>query len=263
VTTVNSSLPPDEHGTIVDQTMHVSSGPADFPTTRWTLVSAAADRDRPDSRRALASLCEAYWYPLYVYARRRGDTPDEAQDHTQEFFARFLEHDYFDRADPERGRFRSFLLSSFKFYLCDDVGRARAQKRGGGIVPLPFEISKGEDMYIREPFHDETPERIFERRWARTLLDRVVARLREEFIRHGRLEHFNKLKPCLQGESEVPYAELARTLETTESALKVGIHRLRKRYRDLLRSEIADIVANPADIDSELRYLIGALAGKA
>ena len=241
--------------------MHTLSGPADFPTTRWTLV-AAAERDQPNSRTALASLCEAYWYPLYVYARRRGSTPDQAQDHTQEFFSRFLEHHYFDLADPERGRFRSFLLSSFKAYLCDESDRSHAQKRGGGLAPLPFEISNGEELYSSEPCHDETPERIFERRWARTLLDRVIARLRDEFVRHGRLEHFNKIKFCLTGESGVPYADLARQLETTESALKAGIHRLRKRYRDLLRAEIADIVADPADIDSELRYLITALTGK-
>ena len=117
-------------------------------------------------------------------------------------------------------------------------------------------------MYLREPVHNETPERIYELRWARTLLDRVVERLRDEFVRHGRLEHFNKLKACLQGDSDVPYAELARQLETTESALKVGIHRLRKRYRDLIRLEIADIVADPAEIDAELRYLIAALSRK-
>ncbi|QOY87898.1 sigma-70 family RNA polymerase sigma factor [Paludibaculum fermentans] len=242
--------------------MQFSSGPADFPTTHWTLVAAAGAHAGPDSRQALASLCEAYWFPLYAYARRRGDSPEAAQDHTQEFFARFLERDYFDRADPDRGRFRSFLLSSFKYYLCDEAGRARAQKRGGGMATLPFEFSKGEEMYVREPVHNETPERIYERRWARTLLDRVVDRLREEFILLGRLEHFNNLKPCLQGEFDVPYAELARRLETTEAALKVGIHRLRKRYRDLLRSEIANIVADPADIDAELRHLIAALAGK-
>ncbi|MGC4051821.1 MAG: sigma-70 family RNA polymerase sigma factor [Paludibaculum sp.] len=242
--------------------MQFSSGPADFPTTHWTLVAAAGDHEAPESRRALASLCEAYWYPLYVYARRRGDSPEEAQDHTQEFFTRFLERDYFDRADPDRGRFRSFLLSSFKYYLCDEAGRARAQKRGGGVATLPFEFSKGEEMYGLEPVHNETPERIYERRWARTLLDRVIDSLREEFVRHGRLEHFNRLKACLQGDFDVPYAELARQLETTEAALKVGIHRLRKRYRDLLRSEIANIVADPADIDEELRYLIAALAVK-
>ncbi len=242
--------------------MHHSSGQADFPTTRWTVVASAGQHDRSDSRRALESLCEAYWYPLYAYARRRGDTPEQAQDHTQEFFTRFLERDYFDRADPEKGRFRAFLLSSFKFYLCDDIGRARAQKHGGGVAVLPFEVSKGEERYVREPVHNETPERLYERRWARMLLDRVIGRLRDEFTAHGRPEHFNKLKICLQGDSEVPYAELAHQLKTTESALKVGIHRLRKRYRDLIRSEIADIVADPADIDTELRHLITALMGK-
>ena len=242
--------------------MHYSSGRADFPTTRWTLVAAAGHRDRQDSRPALESLCEAYWYPIYAYARRRRYTPEQAQDHTQEFFTRFIEHDYFDRADPERGRFRSFLLTSFKYYLCDEVGRTRAQKHGGGLAPLAFEVFKGEERYAREPVNNETPERLYERRWARTLLDRVIERLRAEFVVHGRLEHFNKLKPCLQGDSEIPYAELAHQLETTESALKVGIHRMRKRYRDLIRLEISDIVADPAHIDAELRHLIAALAVK-
>ena len=123
-------------------------------------------------------------------------------------------------------------------------------------------MSSGEERYSLEPFHDETPERIYERRWARTLLDRVVERLREEFVKHGKLDHFNKLKTCLQGDAGVSYAELARELHTTEAALKVSIHRLRKRYRDLLRAEVADIVSDPRDIDSELRYLIGALAAK-
>jgi RNA polymerase sigma factor (sigma-70 family) len=242
--------------------MPILSGPADFPTTRWTLVAAAGDPARPDCCRALESLCEAYWYPLYAYARRSGDSPEQAQDHTQEFFTRFLEHNYFDRADPERGRFRSFLLSSFKYYRRDQADRARTQKRGSGMATLPFEISKGEERYIREPFHDETPELIFERRWAHTLLERVVGRLRDEFVRHGGLQHFNKLKVCLQGDSDLPYSELAKQLETTQAALKTSIHRLRRRYRDLLRAEVADLVADPADIDSELRYLIKVLAGK-
>jgi RNA polymerase sigma factor (sigma-70 family) len=235
---------------------------SDFPTTRWTLV-AAAGGDGPDAHRALGSLCEGYWYPLYAYARRRGNSPEQAQDQVQEFFTRFLEHDYFERADPERGRFRSFLLASFNYYLRDDAGRARAQKRGGGVTPLPFEVSRGEELYALEPFHEETPERIYERQWARTLLNRTIEKLRSEFVPHGRLEHFNKLKPCLQGDSDTPYAELAREMETTEPALKVAIHRLRRRYRDLIRAEIADIVADPADIDSELRHLIQALVRKA
>ena len=241
--------------------MQVNPVRSDFPTTSWTLVAAAGGHG-PETRKALGSLCEAYWYPLYAYARRRGHSPELAQDHTQEFFARFLERDYFDRADAERGRFRSFLLSSFNYYLCDEAGRARAQKRGGGAAHLSFEVSKGEEMYAREPSHDETPERIYERRWARTLLDRTIEKLRAVFAQHGRPEHFEKLKGCLQGDSDVPYAELARQLETTESALKVAVHRLRKRFRDLLRAEIADIVADPADIDTEPRHLIRALAAK-
>jgi RNA polymerase sigma factor (sigma-70 family) len=242
--------------------MHTIAESQRFPTTRWTLVAEAGNRSLPDSRRALAALCESYWQPLYAYARRRGDSPELAQDHTQEFFIRVLEHDYFDRADRERGRFRSFLLASCKFYMCDDADRSRAQKRGGGLSPLPFEICNGEERYSLEPSHDETPERIYERRWARTLLDRVLERLPEEFVRHGKLEQFNKLRMCLQGDAGVSYAELAAQLHTTEAALKVSIHRLRKRYRDLLRAEVADIVSDPAEIDSELRYLIGALAAK-
>ncbi len=235
---------------------------SEFPTTRWTLVAAAGAGDILSSRRALATLCEAYWYPLYAYARRRGDSPDQAQDHTQGFFTRFLERDYFDRADPERGRFRSFLLASFHYYLCDEAGRARAQKRGAGVAPLPFELSGGEERYLNEPSHADTPARIYERRWAHTLLDRTVARLRMEFSVQGRLEYFNTLEGCLQGDSDTPYADLARQLETTESALKVAVHRLRRRYRLLLRDEIAEIVIDPADIDSELRYLISALSGR-
>ena len=238
-------------------------GRADFPTTRWTLVAAAGDRSRPDCRRALAYLCEAYWYPLYVFARRSGDSPEQAQDHTQEFFARFLEHDYFDRADPQRGRFRSFLLASFRHYRGDALDWSRAEKRGSGRAPLPFEICRGEELYVLEPSHTETPERVFERQWAHTLLDRVVRRLRDECVQRGRIQHFNQLKVCLQGEADVQYAQLAAQLQTTEAALRVSVHRLRKRYRELLRSEIGEVVADPADIDSELRYLIRALSADA
>jgi RNA polymerase sigma factor (sigma-70 family) len=236
--------------------------PSGFPTTRWTLIAAAGGADRLSTRRALETLCEAYWYPLYAYARRRGGSPEEAQDRTQGFFTRLLETDYFDRADPDRGRFRSFLLASFNYYLLDEAGRERAQKRGGGVAPLPFEVSAGEERYRNEPFHADTPERIYERRWAQTLLDRTVARLRLEFSVQGRLEHFNKLEGCLRGASDIPYAELAQQLETSESALKVAIHRLRRRYGTLLRDEIAEIVLDPAEVDSELRYLIAALSGK-
>jgi RNA polymerase sigma factor (sigma-70 family) len=243
------------------QTMHTLPGPSQFPTTRWTLLVAAGDPDHPEARSALVSLCENYWYPLYAYLRRRGYPADQAQDLTQEFFIRVLEGRYLDRADPERGRFRSFLLSSLKFFVADEEDRNRALKRGGGAL-VPLEFSSGEERYQREPAHDETPERIFERRWALSVLDRVVERLRSEFVQHGRPEHFERLKVFLLGQSDAPYAALAREMNTSEGALKVAIHRLRKRYRELFRQEIADTVADPADVESELRHLASVLMNK-
>src|SRR5258708_16840151 len=178
------------------RTLHTLPGSSQFPTTRWTLVVAAADPQRKEARSALVSLCEGYWYPLYAYIRRRGYPPDQAQDLTQEFFIRVLEGRYLDRAVPEKGRFRSFILTSLKFFMADEADRNRAQKRSGGTV-LSLEFSSGEDRYQREPAHDETPERIFERRWALSVLDQVVEKLREEFVQHGRPEHFERLKLLL------------------------------------------------------------------
>ncbi|HTS30182.1 MAG TPA: sigma-70 family RNA polymerase sigma factor [Bryobacteraceae bacterium] len=243
------------------ETMHTLSGSSQFPATRWTLVIAAGDPRRKEARSALVALCENYWYPLYAYLRRRGYPADQAQDLTQQFFMRMLEGRYLDRADPEKGRFRSFLLTSLKFFVADEEDRNRAYKRGGGAV-LPLEFSSGEERYQREPAHDETPERIFERRWALSVLDRVVETLREEFVHHGRPEHFERLKVFLLGQSDAPYATLAREMNTSEGALKVAIHRLRKRYRELFRQEIADTVADPAEVESELRYLAAALTAK-
>jgi len=243
------------------QTLHTLQGPSQFPSTRWTLVVAAGDPRRKEARSALVSLCENYWYPLYAYLRRRGYPADQAQDLTQGFFIRMLEGRYLDRADPEKGRFRSFLLSSLKFFVADEEDRDRAHKRGGGAL-VPLEFSSGEERYRREPAHDETPERIFERRWALSVLDRVVERLREEFVQHGRPEHFERLKIFLLGQSDAPYAALAREMNTSEGALKVAIHRLRKRYRELFRQEIADTVADPAEVESELRYLAAVLTRK-
>jgi RNA polymerase sigma factor (sigma-70 family) len=244
-----------------DQTIHTLPGSSRFPTTRWSLVVAAGEPHREDARPALASLCENYWYPLYAYLRRRGYPADRAQDLTQEFFIRVLEGRYLDRADPGKGRFRSFLLSSLKFFVADEEDRQRAQKRGGGQV-IPFEFSSGEQRYQREPAHDETPERIFERRWAHSVLDRVVEKLREEFVQHGRPEHFERLKVFLLGKSDARYSTLAGEMSTSEGALKVAIHRLRKRYRELFRQEIADTVADPAEVESELRYLAATLTAK-
>src|SRR5579864_8515907 len=243
------------------QTMPTMPGPSQFPTTRWTLVVAAGDPQRKEARSALASLCENYWYPLYAYLRRHGYPADQAQDLTQGFFIRILEGRYLDRADPEKGRFRSFLLSSLKFFVADEEDRYRAHKRGGGAL-VPLEFSSGEERYRREPAHDETPERIFERRWALSVLDRVVERLRNEFVQHGRPEHFDRLKVFLLGQSDAPYTVLAREMNTSEGALKVAIHRLRKRYRELFRQEIADTVVDPAEVESEIRYLAAVLTRK-
>jgi len=242
-------------------TMHTLAGPSQFPTTRWTLVVAAGDPQRKEARDALVSLCENYWYPLYAFLRRRGYPADQAQDLTQEFFMRVLEGRYLDRVDPQKGRFRSFILTSLKFFAADEGDRQRAHKRGGKQL-LPLEFSSGEERYQREPAHDETPERIFERRWALSMLDRVVERLRDDFVQHGRPEHFELLKIFLLGQSDAPYASLAREMNTSEGALKVAIHRLRKRYRELFRQEIADTVADPAEVESELRYLAAALTRK-
>lgn len=246
------------------QTMHTLPGSSQFPTTRWTLVVAAGDPQRKDSRSALVYLCENYWYPLYAYLRRRGHAPDEAQDLTQEFFMRVLGGRYLDKANPEKGRFRSFILTSLKFFAADEQDRQRAQKRGGGAV-VSFEFSSGEsgeERYQREPSHDETPDRIFERHWALSMLERVMERLRDEFVQHNRPENFERMKVFLLGQSEAPYAALAGEMNTSEGALKVAIHRLRKRYRELFRQEIADTVADPAEVESELRYLAAVLTRK-
>jgi RNA polymerase sigma-70 factor (ECF subfamily) len=239
-------------------TSHTQLGRNEFPTTSWTLVAAAGDALREDSRDALACLCERYWYPVYAYVRRRGYPVHEAQDLTQDFFVRILEGRYLDRADGNRGRFRSFLLNSCKYFLSDESDRARAQKRGGGAI-LQFEVTSGEEQYRFEPLDNETPERVFERRWALMLLDRAVTCLREEFLQHGRLEDFEKLKVFLLGQAEVPYARLAREMGAAEGGLKVTVHRIRRRYRALLLRVIAQTVAAPTEIDSEIRFLLSIL----
>jgi len=244
-----------------DETMHTLAGTSQFPTTRWTLVVAAGNPERKEARAALVSLCENYWYPLYAYLRRRGHSADQAQDLTQEFFIRLLEGRYLGHADPEKGRFRAFIMTSLKFFVADEVDRQLAHKRGGGLL-VPLEFPAGEERYQREPVDDETPERIFERRWALAVLDRVVEKLRNEFVQHGRPEHFERLKVFLLGKAEAPYAALAREMNTSDGALKVAIHRLRKRYRELFRLEIADTVADPADVESELRFLAAVLSKK-
>jgi len=231
-----------------------------FATTRWTLVATAGETSAPGAADALAQLCESYWYPLYAYVRRWGYPADEAQDLTQEFFARLLEKRYLQQADPARGRFRSFLLASLKHFLSNERDRARAQKRGGGVAPLSFDVETAEGRYRREPPDIETPDRVFERRWALTLLDRVLGSLAEEHHRAGKGPFFERVRDLLtEGRADAPYAEIAVALGTTEGALKVAVHRLRRRYGELLREAIAETVADPADVDDEIRYLFAAL----
>jgi len=234
-----------------------------FPTTSWTLVLSAGQQTDANSSRALALLCEKYWYPLYAYVRRRGYTVEQAEDLTQEFFKRVLEKRYFERANRNKGRFRTFLLTSLTCFLSDDADHRGALKRGGRNPPISFDVWKGEELYQREPSHNQTPEKVFERRWALALLERVLAQLRDEFVRHDEAARFERLKVFLLGQdSGVRYAELASELQTTEGSLKVSIHRLRKRYRELFRAEIAETVSDPAYIEGEIRYLAEALAAK-
>jgi RNA polymerase sigma-70 factor (ECF subfamily) len=242
-------------------TSHTEAGRNDFPITSWTLVVAAGNQGGQGCRAALSRLCEQYWYPVYAYVRRRGYPEEEAQDLTQDFFIRILEGRYLDRADRNRGKFRSFLLNSCKFFLSDQADRANAQKRGGGDI-LPFEVAAGEQRYRFEPLDNETPEGIFERNWAVSLLDRVVSRLKDEYTQHGSPSDFEKLKVFLLGQSEVPYAQLAQEMGSSEGGLKVAVHRLRKRYRALFQSEIAQTLADPADVDSEISFLISTLRAR-
>jgi RNA polymerase sigma-70 factor (ECF subfamily) len=230
-----------------------------FPTTRWTLVLSAGD-SAEEGRSALATLCESYWYPLYAYARRRGYAIDQAEELTQEFFVRLLQKRYLDRADPQKCRFRAFLLASFKYFLFDEHDRRTALKRGGKEQGLPFGIHSGEELYRRELSHNETPEKIFERAWALKVLGRVVMRLGTEFARKNDAAHFDKLRMFLLSAGDIPYASLAAELQTSEGALKVAIHRLRKRYRELLRAEIGETVSSSEEIEDEIRYLVSALA---
>jgi RNA polymerase sigma-70 factor (ECF subfamily) len=231
-----------------------------FATTRWSLVRAAAGADS-DAREALAALCTIYWYPLYAYVRRRGLQPATAQDLTQAFFAHLLEGEHVQAADPERGRFRSFLLKSLQNFLSTERRRERAEKRGGGRALLPLDFQQGEERYSREPADTDTPERLFERRWALTLLETTLALLRDEYGTTEKGELFAALQPHLHGDAgRMPLAELASPLGMSPEAVKVAAYRLRRRYRDLLRQQISETVDSPEEVDDELRRLMDALS---
>jgi RNA polymerase sigma-70 factor (ECF subfamily) len=223
-------------------------------------VAVAAQGRSPEAQEALATLCQTYWYPLYAYARRRFPSAHDAQDLTQAFFAELLEKDYLQAANPQRGKFRSFLLTAFKHFLSKERERAHAQKRGGGRTVLSLDFELGESRYHLEPVDNATPERLFERDWALGVLQQTLARLRQELASAGKEKLFECLKGALAGESvHGSYAQMAEQLGLSAQSIKVAVHRLRRRYQELLRSEIAQTVTSPEEVDQELRDLFAAV----
>ena len=231
-----------------------------FETTHWSLVVAAGSDNSSRARAALGALCETYWYPLYAYVRRSGATADDARDLTQGFLASLIERRDLAGLRQDRGRFRAFLLASLKHFLANDRARQRTQKRGGGAPPVPLSFDDAEGRYRVEPAEPETPETLYERRWALTVIDRVLGHIRQEWEARGRGAEFDELKACLLGQAPAGgYVAIAGRLGTTEAAVKVGVHRLRRRFQARLRRDIAETVSDAAEIDDEIRYLVRAL----
>lgn len=234
--------------------------PSRFGTTHWSLVLTAGEHRGVESEQALSELCEAYWYPIYAYVRRRTASVHQAQDLTQAFFQRLLEQQSIAAADPERGRFRAFLITACRRFLVNEWHKEHAAKRGGGVCLLSLDLQAGESRYAVEPADAETPEQLFERQWALTLLARVLDALRQEHVAKGKAEYFEVLKPFLSGAGG-RYDEAAAKLGVSTGAVKVAAHRLRSRFRELLRSEIAGTLQNPQDVDDEIRQLFTVLGG--
>jgi RNA polymerase sigma-70 factor (ECF subfamily) len=229
-------------------------------TTRWSLILAAGGPSGERSTDALATLCEAYWYPVYAFIRRQGHDADAARDLTQEFFTRVLEKQYFRDADRTLGRFRAFLLTAIRHFLSNQRDRGQALKRGGRMQMLSLEVETAEGVYQLEGRDDLTPEKLFDARWASVLLDRALTRVKQDYVAADKSALFDQLKGFLTGDSDdVPYADAARTLGMSEGAVKVAVHRLRRRFRDALVKEIAETVSDPADIDAEIRHLLQAV----
>jgi RNA polymerase sigma-70 factor (ECF subfamily) len=243
------TLPSSEHGV----------PRAIFATTHWSVVVSAQDKDSPRSAVALETLCRAYWYPLYAYARRAGHSPADAEDLTQGFFARLLAKDYLQTAAREKGRFRTFLLMALKRFLANEWDRQHAQKRGGFVPIVAIDQAAAESRFGSEPSHGLQPDVLFDRQWAMTLLEGTMAQLQEEYVATGRAALFECLRSSLaKEESGLSYAEIAARLNLTEAAVKMAVHRLRARYRDILRAEIAQTVSSPEEIEEEIRHLFSA-----
>jgi RNA polymerase sigma factor (sigma-70 family) len=231
-----------------------------FATTHWSVVVEAGRQDSPGASQAMAQLCDIYWYPLYAYVRRKGYAPPDAQDLTQEFFARLLAGNYVGGADHRKGKFRSFLLGTFEHFLAKEWRRAQAQKRGSGRALFSLDTMGAENRYMLEPADELTPEKIFDWRWAETLLSQATVRLREECQAEGKTLFFEKTEPLLSGDGVVgSYAEIAASLGMNEGAFKMAVHRLRRRYGELVRAEIGQTVSTPGAVEEEVRYLFAVL----
>ncbi len=231
-----------------------------FATTHWSVVLSAAEQTSPASEAALATLCETYWYPIYAFVRRKGYDSAQAEDLAQAFFLRLLEKNSLQAVRRERGKFRSFLLASLKNFIFNEWDRAKAAKRGGGRRVISIDFNAADSRYRLEPSHDQTPEAIFDKQWALTLLDRVQTALRHEFAEAGKLAQFDRLRSYLIGDKDsIAYREVAKELNMSEGAVRVAVHRLRKQFREALRHEIAHTVADEDVIDDEIRDLFDVL----
>lgn len=227
-----------------------------FPPTRWSVVGRAGDEHTRVAAEALETLCRAYWYPLYAFTRRSGYSPHDAQDWVQSFFEYLLENRIVAKARQDKGRFRSFLLATFKHFISTEQRRQAAKKRGGGRALISLDEETSEERYACEPADSHTPESLFELSWARTVLSRAAADLEKEFSTSGRHDVFLKLQPYLQsGRQPTSYAETAAALGKTEDAIKSGVQRLRQRFQQLLRAQIAETVNGPGEVESELKHL--------
>jgi RNA polymerase sigma-70 factor (ECF subfamily) len=226
-------------------------------TTQWSQVLAARNGTDTEAREALEALCQTYWQPLYAYIRHQGHGPEQARDLTQAYFAELLEKNLLAEVDPAKGRFRAYLLATLRHFLSHERDRERALKRGGGTTTLSLDVEDGEARYVNQPTESMTPIDVFEHRWAMTVLDRAMQRLAAEFKDGGNGEQFETLRQYLTSANpQVPYGDAAEQLGMSEGAIRTAVHRLRKRYGQALRAEIAQTVANPADTDEEVRHLL-------